>query len=105
MGCVDLETKQEAHCFNIIKTRDEYAVLDYSIPISFYENDGSIKVQYPFLGFLSNTEFLEFIDSGVIKSFDDYCIKENKREKIDRRRSYVVGKYEIKKDVENDITK
>lgn len=105
MGCVDLGNRQEGHCFNIVKRKNDYALLDYSIPVTSYKDDGSVKAFYPFVGTLSNAEFLEFIDTGIIKSFDDYCLKGNQEEKIDRKRSYVVGKFEIKKEFENDIIK
>ena len=97
MGCVDLEKMQEAHCFNIVKRKNDYAVLDYSIPVAAYNPDGSFKAYCPFVGVLTNEEFLDFVNNGTIKSFDDYCIKGKEHENINRQRMYVVGKYEIEK--------
>lgn len=97
-GCVDLGEKQDAHCFNIVKTKNNYALLDYSIPITSYNKDGKIAAYYPFIGTMSNEEFLDFTKKGTIKSFQDYCYKnKNTKEDIQRKRKYVVGKYEIEK--------
>ena len=97
MGCVDLGDKQEGHCFNIIKRKDDYALLDYSVPITSYNHDGTVRAFYPFVGKLTNEEFLDFITNGTIKSFDDYYIRENVQVKTNNPRTYVVGKYEIEK--------
>lgn len=98
MGCVDLNDKQEGHCFNIVKRKNDYALLDYSIPIASYKEDGSVQAYYPFVGALTNEEFLVFVNNGVIKSFDDYYINGRQYEKTGTQRMYVVGEYEIKKD-------
>ena len=58
---------------------------------------------YPFVGVLTNEGFLDFVNNGYIKSFDDYCINGNNKELIDRKRMYVVGKVEIQK--ENKVVK
>ena len=50
IGCVDLGTKQEAHCFNIAKTKSGYALLDYSVPSKVYNQDGTLRRYNPFLG-------------------------------------------------------
>ena len=101
MGCVDLDNRQEGHCFNIVKRKKDYALLDYSIPIASYKEDGSVQAYYPFVGTLTNEEFLDFVNNGVIKSFDDYYMNGNQKEKNGMQRIYIVGKYEIKK--ENSI--
>ena len=98
MGCVDLGDKQEAHCFNIVKRKNDYALLDYSVPIASYDSNNNINAYYPFIGSLTNEEFLDFISNGVIKSFDNYHIKEKEKIKSNTQRMYVVGKYEIIKD-------
>ena len=98
MGCVDLGNKQEAHCFNIVKRKNDYALLDYSIPITSYNEDGSVKAYYPFVGTLTNEEFLDFVSNGAIKSFDEYYMKGKQIEKTGAQRMYVVGKYKIEKD-------
>lgn len=101
MGCVDLGNIQEGHCFNIVKRKNDYALLDYSIPIASYKEDGSIRAYYPFVGHLTNEEFLDFVNNGIIKSFDDYYMNGRQYEKTGTQRMYVVGEYEIKKDNKN----
>ena len=101
MGCVDLNDRQEGHCFNIVKRKKDYALLDYSIPIASYNEDGSVRAYYPFVGTLTNEEFLDFVNNGVIKSFDDYYMNGRQYEKTGTQRMYIVGEYEIKKDNKN----
>lgn len=98
MGCVDLGDRQEGHCFNIVKRKNDYALLDYSVPIVSYKEDGSVRAYYPFVGTLTNEEFLDFVNNGVIKSFDDYYMNGSQYEKAGTKRMYVVGKYEIEKE-------
>lgn len=98
MGCVDLGDRQEGHCFNIVKRKNDYALLDYSVPIVSYKEDGSVRAYYPFVGTLTNEEFLNFVNNGVIKSFDDYYMNGRQYEKAGTKRMYVVGKYEIEKE-------
>lgn len=98
MGCVDLGDRQEGHCFNIVKRKNDYALLDYSVPIVSYKEDGSVRAYYPFVGTLTNEEFLDFVNNGVIKSFDDYYMNGRQYEKTGTKRMYVVGKYEIEKE-------
>lgn len=98
IGCVDLGDKQEGHCFNIVKRKNDYALLDYSVPIVSYKEDGSVRAYYPFVGTLTNEEFLDFVNNGVIKSFDDYYMNGRQYEKTGTKRMYVVGKYEIEKE-------
>lgn len=98
MGCVDLGDRQEGHCFNIVKRKNDYALLDYSVPIVSYKEDGSVRAYYPFVGTLTNEEFFDFVNNGVIKSFDDYYMNGRQYEKAGTKRMYVVGKYEIEKE-------
>ena len=98
MGCVDLSDRQEGHCFNIVKRKNDYALLDYSVPITLYDQDGRVRAYYPFVGTLTNEEFLDFVNNGVIKSFDDYYMNGNQKEKTGFQRMYIVGKYEIEKE-------
>ena len=101
MGCVDLDDIHEAHCFNIVKRKNDYALLDYSLPITSYKEDGIVKAYYPFVGTLTNEEFKDFINNGVVKSFDDYYMKGKENKKIGTQRMYIVGKYEIDKENKN----
>lgn len=97
MGCVDLGNNQEAHCFNIVKRKNDYAVLDYSCPVTSFSREGSVKAYYPFVGILSNEEFLEFTNNGTVKDFENYEFIEGKRISTKGERLYVVGSFEIDK--------
>lgn len=101
IGCVDLKNKQEPHCFNVVKRKKDYALLDYSLPVTSYNLDGSVKNYYPFIGLLTNEEFSDFINNGTIKAFDDYCMNGTVKEKTNEKRLYVIGSYEITKENEN----
>ncbi|MBQ6992598.1 MAG: hypothetical protein IJN50_06830 [Clostridia bacterium] len=96
MGCLDLGEHQEGHCFNIVKRKNDYAILDYSCPVTVYSKDGAVQAYYPFVGTLSDEEFLEFANNGTIKSFENYEFVEGKRSTTGER-LYVVGAYEIDK--------
>ena len=99
MGCVDLGDKQEGHCFNIVKRKNDYALLDHSIPVMSYNQDGSVKNFYPFIGDLSNEEFEDFVNKGILKSFDDYeYINGSHKRQINRQRLYIVGSFKIQKE-------
>ncbi len=54
MGCVDLGNRQEAHIFNIVKRKNDYALLDYSIPARHYDENNNLIAYYPFVGALTN---------------------------------------------------
>ena len=98
MGCVDLGNIQEGHCFNIVKTKNNYVLLDYSVPVAAYNSDGKLTGYYPFTGTLSNEEFIDFTKNGTIKSFPDYYYNNNKKEYTEKERKYVIGKYKIEKE-------
>jgi hypothetical protein len=103
MGCVEHGDKQDGHCFNIVKRQNDYALLDYSIPIVSYKEDGKFNTYYPFVGSLTNEEFQDFINTGVLKSFDDYYILNKQYVKTNMKRTYVVGKFEIEKENKSGI--
>ena len=80
MGCVDYN-RQEPHCFNIVKRKKDYALLDYSLPVASYNDDGNIVAYYPFIASLTNEEFEDFIKNNTIKSSEDYHIKWSRSDK------------------------
>lgn len=98
MGCVDLGDKQEGHCFNIVKRKNDYALLDYSCPVSAFREDGKLQAYYPFVGSMSNEEFEKFVNTGKIKGFENYEIINNKRISTKGERLYIVGEFSINKE-------
>ena len=98
VGCVDLENRQEAHSFNIVKKGDNYAIVDYSLPVTSFNQDGSIKAFYPFIGEIKKEEFNEFVNYGVLKVFDGYEYHNNRKVLTNDQRTYVLGQSEIEKE-------
>ena len=99
MGCLSIGDKQEGHCFNIVKRQNDFALLDYSVAVSSYTKEGNLIGYYSFVGTLTNEEFLDFVQNGTIKSFDDYYMIGTKPVKNGSHRMYVVGAYEIAKEI------
>ena len=82
-----------------LNTRIKYSNLvieDYSMQTT-YSKEGVVKAYYPFVGALSNEEFLEFANNETIKGFENYEFVENKRVTTTGERLYVVGDFEIDK--------
>ncbi len=98
MGCLDQGDRQEGHCFNVVKRQNDYAVVDYSIPVATYNPDGTIRSYLPFVGVLTNEEFLDFVNNGTIKTFNNYYKNGKNIVPTGTQRMYVVGKYEIDKE-------
>lgn len=105
IGYVDLGTKQEGHCFNIVRRNNDYALLDYSLPVPVFNKEGKRKGFYPFVGALSNEEFEEFVAGGTLKRFREYKFVDGKAVALDSERSYVAGTYEKKKADSSGIKK
>lgn len=96
MGCVDLGDRQEFHCFNVVKRKNDYALLDYSITVPYYNQDGTVIAFYPFVGTMSNEDFETFVNRGVLKTFDNYeFVNNNEKRLLNNQRSYIVGVSEI----------
>lgn len=94
----------QAHCFNIVKRKNDYAIVDYSMPVTSYKK-GHVSAYYPFVGTLVNEEFEEFINHQSVKTFDEYNFLDGEKNKIDnKKRCYVVGTFDIKKDINKDST-
>lgn len=97
MGCVDLGDRQEGHCFNIVKRKNDYALLDYSIPVASYNQDGSVRAYYPFIGKMTNDEFESFITNSDLKTFENYEYNGNQKSALNSQRAYVIGSFKIQK--------
>lgn len=97
VGCVELGDRQEAHCFNIAKRKNDYVLLDYSIPVASYNQDGSVRAYYPFVGKMTDDEFESFIANGDFKIFENYEYNGTQKSALNSQRVYVVGSFEILK--------
>ena len=96
MGCISNDTVEETHCFNIIKRKNDYAIVDYSMPVASYSQSGNVIALYPFIGSLSSEEFESFKDDGVIKSFDNYgYLNKNQKLSLGTKRRYLIGSFQI----------
>lgn len=99
MGCFRLGDKEEGHCYNIVKRKDDYAIVDYSVPVTSYNQDGKVRMYYPFIGLLTEEEFIDFTSKGLVKIFENYCyVNKSEKKVLDSKRSYVAGKYEFEKE-------
>ena len=95
IGKVDLGDRQEDHCFNVIKRKNDYALLDYSVPVALYNQVGEIKNFYPFMGIITNEKFEAFVNDGLLESFDDYSYTDDKQKALTgKQRHYVIGTLE-----------
>lgn len=99
IGCVGLEDRQEAHCFNIIKRAKDYVLLDYSIPVIAKKEDGTFNVYLPFISGITNEDFDKFINNKTLKEFQDYEYIGKERKLKDTSKKYIVGAYEIEKGI------
>lgn len=97
IGHIEVDNIQEGHCFNIVKRKNDYALLDYSVPVEVYDSNGKLRAYYPFVGELSEEEFLEFTSNGVLKIFDNYQYVGSTKKRTGSSRKYVVGSYTIEK--------
>jgi len=59
---------EEAHAFNVIKSKDGYVLVDYSMPVTCFDNNAKPKILFPFMGEMTNEEFEEFRNGGVLKN-------------------------------------
>lgn len=97
MGCIDNNDHLDAHCFNIVKAKNNYILLDYSVPVPYIDKD---KVGYlPFQGVISNEEFEQIISNQQMKSFPNYeYVKTDKgyqKKSTATNRTYRVGTFEL----------
>lgn len=68
--------RQESHCFNIVKRKNDYALLDYSIPIVSYKEDGSLDVNFLTNGTPSFKEYYVVDENNnIVQSLEDYDMK------------------------------
>lgn len=99
IGCIKKGTKEEAHAFNIAKTKNGYALLDYSMPVTRFNEDGKAVMYFPFMEEMTELEFEEFINGGKLKDFNDYEFVNNEKISNGQERTYIVNSYEITKNI------
>lgn len=95
-GCLGIGKDQEGHAFNVIKRKNDYAVLDYSCVVKSYNKENLLM--FPFIGILSNEEFADFINNKKIKRFQNYEFFDNESRPTTGERIYVVGEMSIDKE-------
>ena len=105
IGCVQRDERQEEHCFNIVKRKNDYALLDYSLPVTSYNKEGKINAFYPYVGVMTNDEFQEFSEKGILKRFPNYEYREGKQNLLKGERAYIVGKTTILQQEKPNIEK
>lgn len=98
IGCLDNNGKEEAHCFNVVKRKNDYALLDYSVTTTNYDDLGNVICFYPFIGSISNEDFESFLNGDKTVTFNDHVYISKRMQENDHTRSYVVGKYTLKQE-------
>jgi len=71
MGCVNNNAKEESHCFNIARAKDTFMLLDYSLPVSIFENGRAVDYA-PFQGIIRLDELEDVLVNGFNKEFSSY---------------------------------
>ena len=100
MGCVNNDNKEEPHCFNIVKSKETYRLLDYSIPVPVFKN-GKLVDYAPFQGNIPNEKLEDVLINNEDMVFDgyEYHITNDglKKVAINNFRTYVVGDFNLSK--------
>lgn len=99
MGYLNNNGKIEPHCFNIARAKNNYMLLDYSVPVAVIKN-GIINEWAPFQGKISLSELEEMLN-GKSKEYEnyEYLIEENNLKKVynNTTRTYETDNYKIEK--------
>lgn len=106
MGCINNNGKEEPHCFNIARAKDNFILLDYSLPVSVFEN-GSTVDYAPFQGIISLDELEDVLLNGINKEFPSYeyikTLQGIKKVYTNELRTYNVGNMTFEKINKNRI--
>jgi len=62
---------EESHCFNIARAKDTFMLLDYSLPVSIFENGRAVDYA-PFQGIIRLDELEDVLVNGFNKEFSSY---------------------------------
>lgn len=94
MGCVNINGKAEPHCFNIALSSNAYILLDYSLPVSVFEN-GQVIDFFPFKAKIEFDEIEDILYNGLNAKFSvyEYIKTADDIKKVDTGefRTYCVG--------------
>ena len=93
-GSVEYVNGKVDHCFNVAKTIKGYALLDYSIPVAMCDQNGKVIGMEPFIGMMTDEEFLNFVNNGTVKTFYDYYVTVTPERVFNQakgKRSYIAG--------------
>lgn len=103
MGCFDYNGKQESHCFNIVRAKEKFALVDYSMPVPMISN-GKVVNFSPFQGYIELGEIEDVLNSNTSKSFESYQGEKRKGDSsftkvfTSEERKYIVGDLEFKQE-------
>lgn len=99
MGCVFNKDKEETHCFNIARAKDNFILLDYSLPVPIFEN-GQTTGYAPFQGIIALNELNDILENSLNKDFPNYEYLKTpqgiKRVPTGQNRTYNVGNIKFK---------
>lgn len=93
MGYLSHNGNTDAHCYNVVRIKGGYRLLDYSVPVLQYTKNSERYV--PFMVDLTNEEFEKFMTEDFTKIVDDYELEIVDGETIRRplqNRIYTNGK-------------
>lgn len=105
IGCVERNSAQEPHCFNVVKRKNDYAVVDYSLPVKSFNKEGELTNYYPFIDYVTNEEFEDFVKNKTLKTFNNYEYREGKIVKTEGERTYTVGQFSIEHNKQPNLEK
>lgn len=94
IGCINNNGKEEPHCFNIARAQNCFVLLDYSVPITIFE-EGKENKYVPFQAVIPFDEIENVLLESTNKTFQSYqylkTSNEVKRKLTGQFRTYNVG--------------
>ena len=100
-GCMYHNQKEECHCFNIVKTKNDFKLLDYSVPIQIVEANQIIGTE-PFLVSIPLEEGEAVLNGEIEKKYPEYySLKEGTKNRAiptGEERIYIIGNTSFQKE-------
>lgn len=100
-GCMYHNQKEECHCFNIVKTKNDFKLLDYSVPIQIVEANQIIGTE-PFLVSIPLEEGEAVLNGEIEKKYPEYySLKEGTKNRAiptGEERIYIIGHTSFQKE-------